>query len=79
MDTWTTHHMVNNPKILNDASLLCNPSFGSVSLPTVVVVKDSYVGSTAVLNNQKIHNDMCLPEFQHNFLSVSKLGVKMLN
>lgn len=69
VDTGATHHMASDLAMLYTA---CEQQHQKVHLPNGTKVPITHIGSCRLLQGD-IQNVLCVPDFKHNLLSVSKL------
>jgi len=76
VDSGATDHMVSNKALLNHGLSVSHP--GKVQLPTGDSAVVTHSGSSQLTGGDVVKNVLCVPTFQFNLLSVSKL-TKELN
>ncbi|XP_016436935.2 uncharacterized protein LOC107763039 [Nicotiana tabacum] len=73
VDISASNHIVKSLKYLEESKTVDESSIGKVNLPTERIASVRHIGSTSVLQGQKITNVLHIPDFKYNLLSISKL------
>ncbi|OIT31261.1 hypothetical protein A4A49_65891, partial [Nicotiana attenuata] len=73
VDTGATDHMASNSEMLKTMTGLPNSKRGNMNLPNGKTIPVICKGSYNLINNDVIHDVLCVPDFKYNLLSLSKL------